>query len=179
MAFAIASSLMLAAPLANTLAAAPPASAATAAGASSTPAGQAALLSRLPAELRPLVQELLRYGFQLRLAPPPARGAYGQFVPQSRTIWLAPIAWELGIGRQTLLHEAVHAVQSCPDGRLTPIGWRFRLEPVVEREINGILHTRYHPNHRLLEREAFGLQGQPDAVPRLITALRSRCRRTS
>jgi hypothetical protein len=70
----------------------------------------------------------------------------------------------------------VHAVQSCPTGTLTPIGWRFSLPPVVEQEISGILTSRYHQNNRLLEQEAFGLQGQSDAVPRLRQALRQRCR---
>lgn len=147
----------------------------------SLPAGTAAvadprLLALLPADLQALARELQAHGFRLRLAPPPAAGAYGQFVPATRTLWLAPIAFELGIGRQTFLHEAVHAVQSCPTGRLTPIGWRLVLDPVVSREISGILVQRYHHGSRLLEQEAFGLQGQPDAVTRLRAALRSRCR---
>lgn len=130
----------------------------------------------LPPELRPLARELLHHGFRLRFAPPPAAGAYGQYVPASRTLWIAPITFDLGIGRQTFLHEAVHAVQSCPAGRLTPIGWKLSLEPVVNQEIGGILTQRYHQGSRLLEQEAFALQGQPDAVARLRAALRSRCR---
>jgi hypothetical protein len=102
--------------------------------------------------------------------------AYGQYVPASRTLWVAPIAFALGIGPQTFLHEAVHAVQSCPDGRLTPIGWRLRLDPVVRQEIGGILTTAYHHGSRLLEQEAFALQGQDDAVARLRIALKARCR---
>jgi hypothetical protein len=102
--------------------------------------------------------------------------AYGQYVPASRTLWVAPIAFDLGIGPQTFLHEAVHAVQSCPDGRLTPIGWRLSLDPVVRQEIGGILTTRYHHGSRLLEQEAFALQGQDDAVARLRIALKARCR---
>jgi hypothetical protein len=136
------------------------------------------LLTLLPAELRPLARDLQRYGFQLRLAPPPAAGAYGQYVPASRSLWVAPIAFDLGIGRPTFLHEAVHAVQSCPGGRLTPIGWKLRLKPVVSQEIGGILTTRYHHGNRLLEQEAFGLQGQPDAVARISAALHARCRRS-
>ena len=133
------------------------------------------LLALLPPDLRPLAVELQRHGFRLRLAPPPVPGAYGQYVPASRTLWLAPIAFDLGIGRTTFLHEAVHAVQSCPGGTLTPIGWRLGLEPVVRQEIGGILSQRYHHDNRLLEQEAFALQGQADAVPRLRAALRSRC----
>ncbi len=133
-------------------------------------------LGALPAELLPVAQELQRHGFTVRLAPPPIRGAYGLYQARSRTLWVAPIAFELGIGRQTFLHEAVHAAQSCPGGTLTPIGWRLVLSPVVEREIRGILSTRYHHGNRLLELEAFGMQGQADAPGRVVAALRQRCR---
>jgi len=131
----------------------------------------------LPAPLQPLVRELQARGFRIRLAPPPIPQAYGLYQASSRTLWLSPLTFDLGIARQTFLHEAVHAVQSCPRGTLTPIGWSFRLSPVVEQEINGILTTRYHHGNRLLEQEAFGLQGQADAVPRLLEQLRRRCRR--
>lgn len=132
-------------------------------------------LSALPADLQPLVRDLQARGFHVRIALPPVRQAYGLFESASRTLWLSPLAFELGIARPTFLHEAVHAVQSCPSGRLTPIGWRFSLAPVVEQEISGILTSRYHQSNRVLEQEAFGLQGQPDAVPRLRQALRQRC----
>ena len=134
------------------------------------------LSARLPPELRSLARDLERYGFRLRWAPPPAARAYGQYVPASRTLWVAPSAFDLGIGPQTFLHEAVHAVQSCPNGQLTPIGWRLRLDPVVRQEIGGILTTSYHHGSRLLEQEAFALQGQDDAVARLRAALKARCR---
>jgi len=132
-------------------------------------------LSSLPADLQPLVRELQGRGFKLRIALPPVRQAYGLFQSKTRTLWLSPLTFELGIARQTFLHEAVHAVQSCPNGVLTPIGWRYQLAPVVDREISGILTTRYHHGNRALEQEAFGLQGQSDAVPKLLKALRQRC----
>lgn len=132
-------------------------------------------LSALPADLQPLVHDLQSHGFRVRIALPPVRQTYGLFDSRSRTLWLSPLAFELGIERPTFLHEAVHAVQSCPGGFLTPIGWRFTLPAVVEQEISGILTTSYHQNNRALEQEAFGLQGQPDAVPRLRQALRQRC----
>ncbi len=131
-------------------------------------------LGALPADLQPLVRELQRYGFRLQISAPPVRGAYGLFEAGSRRIWIAPISFELGIARQTFLHEAVHAVQSCPTGQLTPIGWTLPVQPVVRQEIAGLLTTRYH-HHRVAEQEAFYLQGQPDAVPRLMQALRRRC----
>ncbi len=59
----------------------------------------------LPAQLQPLVLELQAYGFQIRLAPPPKRGAYGLFESKSRTLWIAPVTIPLGIARQTFLPQ--------------------------------------------------------------------------
>ena len=134
---------------------------------------------QLPAQVQPLARELQAYGFQIRLAPPPKRGAYGLFDSKSRTLWIAPVTIPLGIARQTFLHEAVHAIQSCPSGQLTPLGVSGPLNPVVEREISAILLRNYHHTNRLLEREAFLMQAQPDAVPRLQTLLKQRCRTPS
>jgi hypothetical protein len=132
--------------------------------------------SALPPELMPLLRTLKRHGFRVRIALPPARRAYGQYEPASRTLWLSPLSFELGIARQTFLHEAVHAAQSCPDGRvLRPIGWTLPLQPVVRNEISGLLLNAYGAHSRVLEQEAFALQGQPDAVPRLLRALEQRC----
>jgi len=131
----------------------------------------------LPPELQPLLRALKRHGFRVRIALPPARRAYGQYEPASRTLWLSPLTFELGIARQTFLHEAVHAAQSCPGGRvLTPIGWNLPLQPVVRHEINGLVLNSYAAHSRVLEQEAFALQGQPDAVDRLLRALAQRCR---
>jgi hypothetical protein len=131
-------------------------------------------LSALPADLLPLVRVLQRHGFEVKLAVPPVRGVYGLYQSRQRRIWVAPITFELGIARQTFLHEAVHAVQSCPNGVMAPVGWQLPLAPVVRRQIGGILTTAYHGN-KVAEQEAFALQGQPDAVPRLLAALRQRC----
>jgi len=134
------------------------------------------LASTWPADLQPLVNELRDRGFRLRLEAPPVPRTYGLYDPRTRTLWVSPLSVELGIGRQTLLHEAVHAAQSCPRGMLTPIGWRFQLSPVVEREISHLLINGYqHHRNRVLEREAFGLQGQPKTLALLLSALRQRC----
>jgi len=84
---------------------------------------------------------------------------------------------QLGIGRQTLLHEAAHAVQSCPHGQLRPVGWRLPLATVVRQEIEGITFTAYGHGSREVEREAFALQAQPDAVTLLLKGLAQRCKR--
>ncbi len=130
----------------------------------------------LPPDLMPLLRALKSHGFRVRIALPPARQAYGQYEPASRILWLSPLSFELGIARQTFLHEAVHAVQSCPDRKvLRPIGWTLPLQPVVRQEISGVLINGYGAQSRVLEQEAFALQGQPDAVPRLLRALAERC----
>jgi hypothetical protein len=132
-------------------------------------------LGSLSQELQPLVRELRRHGFSVQLAPPPRLETYGLFDARQRRLWVAPVAFELGIARQTLLHEAVHAAQSCPRGVLVPIGWTVTLPPVVNQEIGGILTTRYGHGNLAVEREAFALQGQPDAVAKIIAALKARC----
>ena len=129
-----------------------------------------------PAELRPLLKALERARYAVFLAPPPIPGAYGATDARRRLIWLAPIAIELGIARQALLHEAVHAAQACPKGKLTPIGWPLRMDPVVDREVSGLLYRGYAHNKHELEREAFAMQGQPQAMALVIQALAQRCR---
>jgi len=113
-----------------------------------------------PADLQPLLAALRRHRFSVQLAPPPRRGVYGMFDAARRTLWVAPITGELGIARQTLLHEAAHAAQSCPDGVLRPVGWRLPLNPLIERE-------------------AFAVQGQAKAVALIVRALDQRCRPAS
>ena len=132
-------------------------------------------LSQLPADLTPLVTTLHRHGFTVRIALPPARGSYGLFQSKTRTLWISPLTFPLGIARQTFLHEATHAAQSCPSGRLTSLGWKLNVDPVVESAISFKLLKGYHHTDHTLEREAFFVQGQSDAVTRLIKSLDARC----
>ncbi|MEB3233920.1 MAG: hypothetical protein VKM98_00695, partial [Cyanobacteriota bacterium] len=104
----------------------------------------------MPPLLQPLLNTLRHKGFVLRLAPPPLQGAYGLYQSKTRTLWVHPLAFELGIGVQTLLHEAVHAAQSCPTGTLSPIGWTLPLATVVRQEIEGITYTRYRHGNKAL-----------------------------
>ena len=132
-------------------------------------------LSRLPADLQPLIKALISKGFKVLIALPPIRGSYGSFQSKNKTLWISPVTFPLGIARQTFLHEAVHAIQSCPSGRLSPLGWRVNLTPVIEREISAILLKNYHHANRILEQEAFFLQGQKNAPSMLMKALKQRC----
>ena len=83
-------------------------------------------------ELRPLINLLKTKGFKIKFEIPPKKGVYGLFQNKSKTLWISPITFELGIGRQTILHEATHAAQSCPNKELTPIGYEFSLSPFIK-----------------------------------------------
>lgn len=126
------------------------------------------------ADLTALQQALLRHGFQIEVRQPPGK-AYGRFLPASKRLEISPLVRDLGITRPVLLHEAVHAAQSCPDGQLTPLQVQRRSTPVVESRIRYLLHHHYSQEHQVLEREAFRLQSQPDAEALIIAALNQRC----
>lgn len=129
-----------------------------------------------PAELMPLVRNLRQAGYTVLFAKPPVQGAYGATNARKKMVWLAPITVELGIARQALIHEAVHAAQGCPKGKLMPIGWSYGLSSVVEREMKGVLYRNYpHAKHDV-EREAFMMQGHPKAFELIAAALKQRCR---
>ena len=138
------------------------------------------LLALLPqpsmaADLQQLQRELIRHGFRLEYRHPPGTKAYGRFSAASKTLMISPLVTDLGIARPVFLHEAVHAAQSCPSGRLTLLGIQRNLDPVVESRIRFILRNHYSQANAALEREAFLIQAQPDAEEVIITALRNRC----
>ena len=128
----------------------------------------------IAADLTTLQQELLRHGFRIEVRQPPGR-AYGRFIPSQKLLEISPLVRDLGITRPVLLHEAVHAAQSCPEGRMTPLKLQRRSSPVVESRIRYLLRQHYSQEHQLLEQEAFRLQSQPDAEALIIAALNQRC----
>ena len=129
-----------------------------------------------PADWLPLVKALQQAGYQVRFEKPPIQGAYGATNSRKKIIWVAPIAVDLGIGRQTLIHEAVHGAQGCPTGKLQTIGWTTEMVNAVDREVAGILYRNYAHAKFDVEREAFAMQGNPKAFPLIIAALKERCR---
>lgn len=138
---------------------------------------EAQSLKRMPIEWNPLLIALKAAGYTVRFETTPVSGAYGATNVRKKIIWIAPISVELGIGRQTLVHEAVHAAQGCPSGKYEPIGWSVSLPRVVDREIEGILYRKYPHKKFPIEREAFFMQGHPDAFDIIIKALKERCKR--
>lgn len=132
---------------------------------------------RVPDDFIPLIKALRSSGFQFRYSSPPVQGAYGATNARTKVIWVAPISVDLGIGRQTLIHEAVHAAQSCPTGRYEPIGWVLpQLPKAVDREIAAILYRKYPHKQFQVEREAFYMQSHPNAIALIKEALIKRCR---
>jgi hypothetical protein len=129
-----------------------------------------------PTDLLPLVKALQQAGYQVRFEKPPIQGAYGATNARKKIIWVAPIAFDLGIGRQTLIHEAVHGAQACPTGQLQKIGWKNEMVNAVDREVAGILYRNYPHAKFDVEREAFAMQGHPKAIELISAALKQRCR---
>ena len=125
-------------------------------------------------DLEQLQRSLLRHGFTIEVRQPPGR-AYGRFIPAERRLEISPLVRDLGITRPVLLHEAVHAAQSCPNGTLTLIGVQRPLDPAVGSRIRYLLRNHYKPNIAAVEQEAFVIQSQPDAEQLIITALNQRC----
>ena len=137
---------------------------------------QAALAQDFPSDLLPLVRSLRKVGYDVRFAQPPVPGAYGATNARKKIVWVAPISVDMGIARQTLIHEAVHAAQGCPSGKYEPIGWSVTLPNAVDRTIEGILYRQYPHKKFPVEREAFFMQSHPQAFAEIAKALNSRCR---
>ena len=131
-------------------------------------------LPALAADLEQLQRSLLRHGFTIDVRHPPGQ-AYGRFIPAKKQLEISPLVPELGITRPVLLHEAVHAAQSCPHGSLTLIGVERPVDPAVASRIRYLLSNHYKPNSAAVEQEAFVIQSQPDAEQLIITALDQRC----
>ena len=135
------------------------------------------LLMILPAsaaDLEQLQRSLLHHGFTIDVRQHPGQ-AYGRFIPAEKRLEISPLVRELGITRAVLLHEAVHAAQSCPNGALSLIGVQRKVDPAVVSRIRYLLQNHYKSNNTALEQEVFVIQSQPDAEQLIITALNQRC----
>ena len=132
--------------------------------------------SNFPESLAPLLVALRKSGYEIKLSSPPKRGAYGEIDSIKKVIWIEPITIDLGVVRQTLIHESVHAVQACPNGKLSPVGWDLPMSRVVDLEVSGILYRNYHRQNFEIEREAFAMQGHPDAINLITKELKERCK---
>ena len=119
-----------------------------------------------------LQQQLTELNFHVLIAPPPQSGAYGLINASSRTIWIHPLTFELGIASPVLVHEAVHAAQTCKgNGQLESL--ELEIEPLIYARP---FWMRYGDIYRQdLEREAFAIQTQPNRFELIASLLKSYC----
>ena len=129
----------------------------------------------LDEDLQDLVKALRSIDYDVRFEKTPLPGKYGLTDAKNKTIWIAPITIEMGIFRKTLIHEAVHAVQSCPSGKFTPIGWKLSVSPVIEQSIKSNLYLNYPRQSHRIEKEAFLMQAQKKPIPIIVETLKTRC----
>lgn len=147
------------------------------------------LLSQIPNTNPDFIQlksQLESYGFQVNIAIPPdsnlpnqqvglrrkIRKPYGLFNPQSKSIWINPIVFELGNSNATLIHETVHATQYCVgNGDLQTIG--LDIEPIQQAKP---FFKRYVDTHsQAIEQEAYTVQTQPDSYELARSLLEQYC----
>jgi len=147
------------------------------------------LITQLPIadpEFTQLQTQLENYGFEVNIAIPPefnppkqqggmrriVRKPYGLLHSRTKSIWINPIVFELGIGRATLIHEAVHAAQYCAgNGNIKAID--LDLEPIPQ---SLPYFKRYVNTQRQnLEREAYTVQTQPNSYELVRSLLEQHC----
>jgi hypothetical protein len=112
------------------------------------------------------------YNFIVKVAPTPVRGAYGLFDSKTRSIWIDPIVFDLGIARPTLIHEAVHAAQLCY-GKKTIKVLNLGMEPPP---MTRRFFMNYEGFSRQIEAEAYTVQVQPNGLDVVISLLQKYCR---
>ena len=123
------------------------------------------------AEFVRLHRVLENYGFEVRFELPPRRGAYGLLKHDSKTIWINPVVFELKIAQPTLIHEAVHAAQSCAgEETLKTLGLTIP-PPMMTKPF----FFRYHSYRRELEAEAYTVQVQSNATDLVLELLDLHC----
>ena len=129
---------------------------------------------KLDQDLKDLVKALRSINYNVRFEKTPITGKYGLTDAKNKTIWVAPITIEMGIFRKTLIHEAVHAVQSCQSGKFMPIGWELSVSPVIEQSIKSNLYLNYPRKSHIIEKEAFLMQAQEKPIPMILETIKTR-----
>jgi hypothetical protein len=134
-----------------------------------------------------LQKRLESYGFQVNVALPPNfnlpnqkpdlqrsrfQKPYGVFNAESKTIWINPIVFDLGIGNAVLIHETVHAAQFCAgNGNLQTLG--LKIAPIQQARP---FYNRYVDIHsQEIEKEAYAVQTQPHGLQLAISLLNQHC----
>ncbi|BDI20210.1 hypothetical protein ANSO36C_60120 [Nostoc cf. commune SO-36] len=120
-----------------------------------------------------LKTQLEKFGFQVIIQLPPKRGAYGLLQESTKKIWINPVVFELNIGTQTIIHEAVHAAQVCAGkGKIKTLG--LNIQPINYARPFFMRYTDIHRQD--LEREAYAVQTQPNSFDLAISLLQQHCK---
>lgn len=129
-------------------------------------------LSMVPDDdMNRILVTLEQYDFDVSFSRPPQSKAYGLIRPKTKQIWIHPITYQLGIAKQTLIHEAVHAAQSCQSSDpVEPLGIDMPISPLARRHF-----LRYHSFRRHVEAEALTVQGLPNGTDYVIQLLKAHC----
>ncbi|MBD2530143.1 hypothetical protein H6G97_11415 [Nostoc flagelliforme FACHB-838] len=134
------------------------------------------LVSQAPTpdkEFLDLKNQLEKFGFQVIIQLPPKRGAYGLLQESTKKIWINPVVFELQIGTQTIIHEAVHAAQVCAGkGKIKTLG--LNIQPINYARPFFMRYTDIHRQD--LEREAYAVQTQPNSFDLAISLLQQHCK---
>ena len=139
-------------------------------------AAQSAIQEKeLDEDLQDLIRAIRSIDYKVRFEKTPIPGKYGLTDAKNKTLWVAPITIEMGIFRKTLIHEAVHAVQSCASGKFIPIGWELSVSPVIEQSIKSNLYLNYPRRSHGIEKEAFLMQAQKKPIPMILETMKTRC----
>ena len=128
-----------------------------------------------PANLRPIAYALEQRGWTVLLKAPPRNGIYGMANSTKKTIWVHPITKAMGIMPQTLVHEAVHAVQACKTGKMKPLGYKPAVDYVVDRAVFNNLYRNYSSGKWDIEKEAFAIQAQPNRIALIMELIQRYC----
>ncbi len=127
-------------------------------------------------EFNELEQLLINYDFAIRYEIPPyenKRGfkPYGLLNSRSKTIWINPVVFDLGNAKPTLIHEAVHASQTCAgNGEIKLLN--LAIEPP---QMTRPYFMYYHGYRREIEAQAYAIQAQPDSLAIVIELLKKYC----
>ncbi|ELS02134.1 hypothetical protein Xen7305DRAFT_00018450 [Xenococcus sp. PCC 7305] len=127
-------------------------------------------------EFNRLEQILTGYGFIVKQEIPPKINnsglrPYGLMNSKTKTIWINPVVFELGNARSVLIHEAVHAAQTCAGkGQISLVN--LDLEPP---QFTRPYFMRYHSYRREIEAQAYTVQVQPDSLAIVIELLEQNC----
>lgn len=129
--------------------------------------------SEFSIEFSKLKKRLEDYNFTVKIETPPVRSTYGLLEVKSRTIWIEPLVFELGIALPTLIHEATHGAQLCAGKNEI----RALNLPFSPPNISRPFFTHYnHGLRRHLEAEAYAVQTHPDGYDLVLSLLDKYCK---